>query len=392
MIKQEEIYKKISLPIKVYAILNVVYGIVALPLLFVVAATQAYGIFNQDWSKLNDAAVSNQAFVLTIISMIILVLQTITFIVLSFYLLKNNRRLSGVTAKIQVYITTAQAVVILMLNGVGALLLITSIEIVFLLIMYITLDPALHEERILQRHLIDLENKSNQEDGTLGRDKTGKGYVKLNFFNLFWLFMIAAFIGFVMESIICPFLNGRIENRTGVLYGFFSPIYGFGAIFMLLALNRLYNKNEILICVISGLIGGFFEYIVSWFFQFSFGIVAWDYSNELLNFSGRTSLAHMFAWGLLGLIFIKLIVPRTLKIANSIPWKLQYTLTAICATLMIINGAMTLMAFQCWYDRKSGVTPDTPVAEFYASHYGDDFMEKRFQTMSIDPSRATRSS
>ncbi len=391
MMSQNVIFRKIPFSIKLFGALNVIYGAISMPLFFIIAFRQTWRIFNNTWSTLRDATVSNQALVLSIIAMLILAVQTALFVVLSVYLIKNDHRRSALTVRILLYVTSAQALFVMMLNGVGMALLVSAIEIIALVVMYITLDPALHEERVLKRRLIDLENKANQQDGTMGRDTSGRGYARLNFFNLFWLFMIAAFIGFVMESIICPFLNGRIENRTGVLYGFFSPIYGFGAVLMLLALNRFYNKSVLLICLVSGIIGGVFEYAVSWFFQFAFGIIAWDYSSLPLNFDGRTSVAHMFAWGILGLIFIRIIVPRTLKLANSIPWKFQYTLTAICASLMLINGAMTLLAFQCWFDRKSGISPDTPVAQFYADYYGDEFMEKRFQTMSIDPARATRS-
>ena len=382
--------KKMPFALRVYGALNVVMGIITTPLLFLGVAGLTYAIINKDWATFNEVTASNQALVLSAVSVVILILQTVLFVIFGIRLFRNKRRGAGVIARILIFVTISQGVVLLMLTGYSLLLIVSFIEIIFLIVMYVTLDPALREERALQIRLRELENKADQEEGTLGRDKSGKRYLKLDFFNIFWLFMIAALFGFLMESVLCPFLNGRIENRTGVLYGCFSPIYGFGAILMLLPLNRLYNKNPILICLVSGLIGGAFEYAVSWFFQFAFGILAWSYSNELLNIDGRTDIAHIVAWGVLGLFFIKVIVPKALKIINLIPWNWRYTVTVIAATLMIINGGMTLMAFQCWFDRASGATPDTPVAQFYAEYYGDDFMKNRFQTMSIDPARATR--
>ena len=56
--------------------------------------------------------------------------------------------------------------------------------------------------------------------------------------------------------------------------------------------------------------------------------------------------------------------------------------------LLFIDGMMTLMAFDCWYGRMAGHALDSPITQFFADHFGNDFMANRFQTMSIDPSRA----
>lgn len=65
---------------------------------------------------------------------------------------------------------------------------------------------------------------------------------------------------------------GVYEERAGFLFGPFSPIYGFGACIITVILNRFYNKNFILVFIISALLGGFFEFFVSLYLETCFGI------------------------------------------------------------------------------------------------------------------------
>ena len=183
---------------------------------------------------------------------------------------------------------------------------------------------------------------------------------------------------------------GHYQDRAGLLFGPFSPIYGFGAVLMTVALNRFHDKNVVLIFLVSAVIGGAFEYLTSWFMQFAFGIVAWDYSGTFLSIDGRTNGMFMAMWGVLGVVWIKLLLPWMLKLVNLIPWNWRYAVTTVCAALMIVDGAMTLLSLDCWYQREAGKPPETAVAHFFAEHFDNQCMENRFQSMSIDPGNATR--
>ena len=254
----------------------------------------------------------------------------------------------------------------------------------------------MREERELQRHLRDLEDRVAAAGGMLGRDLTGEGYIKLNFFNLFWVFMVCCVLGLIIEVIFHMVYvePGVYQDRAGLLFGPFSPIYGFGAVLLTIALNRFYKKSFVIIFLVSAVIGGVFEAAVSWWMQTSFGAIAWSYSYELLPgvpdpmailFAGRTSTPFMLMWGTLGLFWIKLCLPRLLKLINLIPWKMRYSLTTVVAALMLTNGVMTLQALDCWFCRESGIAPSSPVEEFYAEHFDNAYMEHRFQSMTIHP-------
>ena len=83
-------------------------------------------------------------------------------------------------------------------------------------------------------------------------------------------------------------------------------------------------------------------------------------------------------------------LPWLLKLINLIPWQARYSVTALCAALMLVNGIMTLQSLECWYERESGIAPSSSIEEFYADHYDNAYMQHRFQSMTITPEDTAR--
>ena len=382
--------RKVPLALKIFAGLNFVSAC-AICVAIVLAVLSIVNALNQGQDITSGTRPSNQAIALYVITIVVGFLLAAQFVVFSIRVIRSKRRGAARQANIMVLFAIAATVLALMAEGVGTLFYFNLCIVVYLLVMASYLDPSLAEERRLQIKLSEMEARSDSEAGVLGRDKTGKGYIQLNFFNIFWIFVVACVLGLLFESLVCPFLNGRIENRTGMLWGPFSPIYGVGAVLMTMALNRFYNKNPLIVFGVSAVIGGAFEYLVSWFFQIAFGILAWDYSSEPFNLDGRTDLFHAICWGVLGLLFIRFLLPRLLELINKIPWNWRYGVTTVFAAFMLVNAVMTMLAFDCWFQRVSGVQPETPVACFFAENFDNEYMSGHFQTMSIDPNRAARS-
>lgn len=120
-------------------------------------------------------------------------------------------------------------------------------------------------------------------------------------------FIIYSVLGWIMESIYRSICEKKVIN-TGFLKGPFCPIYGIGAVIMILFLQG-YKYNIVLLFAISMIVLTLWEYIVAVILEKTFQIKYWDYSNNKFNFQGRICLLNSLYWGLLGVIFICFIQP-----------------------------------------------------------------------------------
>ena len=389
--------KKIPLIIKVYAVLCTLSGVGTLPSVAVFMWQVITALINGNVAaKLGDNTLV--AAGLIVAGIMLSAASAIILIVFGLDLIKDQRRR---LSYVLIAFTVVELLVDVMLQGIGPFLLRPAVQLVILIALSATVDPTLRQERELQRRLQEMLDRDAAAEGMLGRDETGEGYIKLNYFNLFWVFFVCSVLGLILEEVwhMVVVDPGVYQDRAGMLFGPFSPIYGFGAVLMTMALNRFYKKNPLIIFLVSALIGGAFEVFVGWFMQTSFGVVSWSYSHIRLFgmpdpiavlTGGRTCTPFACMWGLGGLIWIKVLLPRLLKLINMIPWKRRYSATVILTAVMLIDGVMTLQSLDYWYQRVNGTVRNIPVAQFYDKHFDNEYMENRFQSMTMSPKDATR--
>src|SRR5574344_687957 len=133
------------------------------------------------------------------------------------------------------------------------------------------------------------------------------GIELVEFLRLIIFFFVYSFFGWILESAYKSFYEKKWVN-SGFLHGALCPIYGTGAIMMILFLS--YFKNNIFLLFIVGFIVlSIWEYFVGWLLETLFNTKYWDYSQKKLNIKERVCLFNSVIWGLLGVIFTKLIHP-----------------------------------------------------------------------------------
>jgi len=123
----------------------------------------------------------------------------------------------------------------------------------------------------------------------------------------FLLFLLYSFAGWVMETAWVSWCNKKLVDR-GFLIGPYCPIYGCGAILIILFLKR-FSYSPILLFLSTVVLCGGLEYFASWCMEKVFKARWWDYSNRKFNIKGRVCLRNLIAFGIMGLAVIYLINP-----------------------------------------------------------------------------------
>lgn len=229
--------KRLPLAVKVFGVLCLVAGGATAVLLAITIVTMVLAFTSGSL----DVEASTATVVIFVVETVLYTALATMFAIFGIRLLRNKRKHAAHGTEAMIFILAAIIICSIMLNGLGANVIPHAVVAVFLIAMQSYLDPALAGERELRRKLRDMETREQAEDGTLGLDPTGRGYITLNFFNLFWIFVVCSVLGLVIETVYHVLVvdPGVYEDRAGLLFGPFSPIYGVGAMLMTMALNPL---------------------------------------------------------------------------------------------------------------------------------------------------------
>lgn len=154
-------------------------------------------------------------------------------------------------------------------------------------------------------------------------------------------FMFYSFCGWVMESVLKTYLQKKPVN-SGFLYGPFCPIYGFGAMIMLLFLEH-FKSNPVLLFIIAFFVLSIWEYIVGWLLEKIFKAKYWDYSENRFNISGRVCLLNSLFWGVLGVVFTVYIHPFFSEKMGLIPEQVLIFIVTILSFAIVVDMIISII-------------------------------------------------
>lgn len=152
---------------------------------------------------------------------------------------------------------------------------------------------------------------------------------------------------FFVFSILGHFIEGFFysDGQSGILSGYWTPIYGLGVIVILIVYQAIKGFIEdsklekfISIFLIGAVLISALEYIGGIIIETLFHMVFWDYSDMKFNIGKYTSLEMAGIWGIASVVLIYLIKPLLDKIIKKIPkW-----ITWILVILLVIDGGALL--------------------------------------------------
>lgn len=155
-------------------------------------------------------------------------------------------------------------------------------------------------------------------------------------------FMVYSFAGWGLESVSKTISQKKFVN-SGFLNGPFCPIYGFGAMIMIVCLQSLKGR-PILLFIVAFFILSAWEYIVGIFLEKIFKTKYWDYSHLKFNLQGRICLKNSLYWGILGVVFIGFLHPFIQSYIEMIPTDLLLYIVIVIGISMLVDLVISSIA------------------------------------------------
>lgn len=196
-----------------------------------------------------------------------------------------------------------------------------------------------------------------------------------SFYKLVWLFFIGAFLGDIVETIFCYMTTGTLMSRSSVVYGPFSIVWGIGCAVLTLLLYQYRDRSDRFIFMFGTLVGGAYEYACSVFTEIVFGTVFWDYSHLPFNLGGRINLLFCFFWGIVAVVWIKMIYPVLSSWIEKITYKKGVIMTWCFVVFMTFNILMSGLALSRYSQRQNGLKSQNSVERYIDQQFPDQRME-----------------
>ena len=158
--------------------------------------------------------------------------------------------------------------------------------------------------------------------------------------NIFLQFLAYSFLGWTCETIYCSIGQGKFVNR-GFLNGPLCPVYGFGAMAVLVFLRPIQN-NIPLLFLCGMLVTSVIEYITGYLLEKLFATKWWDYSTYRFNIHGRVCLRNSLMFGVLSVVAARVVDPVVRGAIVSLPFWASVSMSAVLLVILLVDLVLTV--------------------------------------------------
>lgn len=173
---------------------------------------------------------------------------------------------------------------------------------------------------------------------------------------LLYFFLYSA-LGWVYEVVLALLYGWGFVNR-GFLFGPYLPVYGVGAVILVLCLSPLTDKSRRTKALLSRVASVFFVFLlvvlITTVLEYVTGLLLWelfhrrwwDYSGDFMNLNGYVCPRTSLRFGLGGLFFLYVCQPFFQKLYERIPQGLKTLIPVgligvmaldLCATVLLMS-------------------------------------------------------
>ncbi len=152
-------------------------------------------------------------------------------------------------------------------------------------------------------------------------------------------FLVYGTMGWMAEVIYTGIRKMNFQNR-GFLYSPILPIYGFGAVLIILFLRNIHNV--FLIFLVGMAVTTALEYFTAVILENVFHVKWWDYSKYKFNYKGRIALKNSILFGLLCVALMVFVHPQIQEIYKEIGVKRANSYNTIYLIVILFDLYFTL--------------------------------------------------
>lgn len=173
----------------------------------------------------------------------------------------------------------------------------------------------------------------------------------------FFSFIIYSAIGCALETLFAAAKARRFENRKTMLMLPLCPVYGLGALAIVLAAEAV--RTDAFFVVPAGILfGSAVEYLYSYACETAFRVKLWDYSGARGSIHGRVNVLFSVCWGALSALLVSFVQPKIAALVSAIPAQWFYPALGV-----FIFDAMLTSAMLYRFGRRNGRMVGCPVAK-----------------------------
>lgn len=153
--------------------------------------------------------------------------------------------------------------------------------------------------------------------------------------SIIMIFFVLSIAGWMWEVLFHLITKHTLVNR-GVLHGPWLPIYGSGAVLILMLLKKLRNR-PLMQFIASMVLCGVIEYATSVILELLCNRRWWSYKGYFLNINGRVCAEGLLVFGIGGMMIVYFIAPLLDNYFRKIDWKVLGTVCVSVLAVFVID-------------------------------------------------------